>query len=125
MVWRLVQKNCDIPGMRNPENQVTKRVSTPPEPRKGVHWDALGCLGEETSCFDLFVIVYCRASVRGASQKQKQQPRIPRQHNKKANGGEGEQAPLRTHTCTCFDEAFGEYQNAPKQQLRRMPKSAF
>ena len=32
-----------------PENQLTNCVETPPEPRKGVYKDALGCLGEETS----------------------------------------------------------------------------
>ena len=41
----------DIPGMREyaPENQVTDCVETPPEPRKDVYQDALGCLGAETS----------------------------------------------------------------------------
>ena len=51
-----------------PQNQETKCVETPPEPRKGVHQDALGCLGEEASCFHLFVIVYYGLSLRGASQ---------------------------------------------------------
>ena len=32
-----------------PENQLTNCVETPPEPRKGVYKDALGCLGEKTS----------------------------------------------------------------------------
>ena len=53
-----------------PENQVeSKCVQTPPEPRKGVYQDALGCLGEET--FNLFVIVCIivpGVSLRGASQ---------------------------------------------------------
>ena len=52
-----------------PENQiVTKCVLTPPEPRKGVHEDALGRLGEATNCLKLLVIAYFRLSSSGASQ---------------------------------------------------------
>ena len=48
---------------RKPGNKVRL---TPPEPRNGVYQDALGSL--ETSCSNLFVIVYYRLSLRGASQ---------------------------------------------------------
>ena len=40
-----------------PETKQKKKcLQTPPEPRKGVYKDALVCL-EETSCFNLFLIV--------------------------------------------------------------------
>ena len=43
----------------------------PPEPRRGVYQDALGCLGEETSCFDfIFDGVNYRLGLGGASQNE-------------------------------------------------------
>ena len=65
MVRRLLQRNrrkiadvqyARIYARKTSGNEV-RLIETPPEPRKGVYQVALGCHGEETSSFNLFVVV--------------------------------------------------------------------
>ena len=78
-----------------PENQVTTCVYTPPEPRRGVYQDALGCLGEETSCFILFMIrVLSSRFKRCLTKRNRRRRRIAKQNLVNANGEECKQAPI-------------------------------
>ena len=47
-----------------PENQLAK----PHEPQKDMCQDAVGCLGEKTSCLNFLETAYYRSSLRVASQ---------------------------------------------------------